>query len=65
MSYAIEKAKMNEIAPNVAFFGVCGGFVVVIREGCGKIGGMRLSIFDMGCNLRWYLWLSGGFERFF
>ena len=36
-------------------FGVYKGLVVVVRRGCGTSARLRLSIFDMGYNLRWYL----------
>ena len=38
--------------------------MVIIREGCGKIGGSKSINLDIENKLPWYLLTSEGFKRF-
>ena len=42
-----ESVKNGEIAPYATFLPVCGGVLVVVRKGCGLIGGAVLKIFNI------------------
>ena len=60
----IKKVKITKIEEWVPLFGFCKGFVVVVRKGCGKIGGARFRVFTLESRLLWYLVGSVCFEGF-
>ena len=41
----IKKVKMWKIKGYGAYFWVCRGFVMIVRRGCGKIGGVEVKLF--------------------
>ena len=57
-----KSSKSRGVGP---LFGVCKGFVVVIRRGCGVIRGPRSIVFDHKTHLLWYLIYKMGFKGIF